>query len=271
MHIKGTNAGNGGVVFTTATTLGATVKSPYIQVGGVSTSFSTSLAPDYTWYGYTQTGMYMPSDNVIAFSTSGTKKLEITQGMATDINVKSLNGVNQLGLSVYNGGYTTWTMSPSTTSAFDLIGYGGLNVFGNLYASGAKPFKIEHPHPSKSENYNLVHAAIESSRIENLYRGKTKLSNGLSTINLDEHSNMTEGTFVLFNRDPFVMTTSEDSYIRVKGDVNGNILTIESETPSIDSVNWIVICERCDINVVGNFITDDNGRLITEQIKSVNN
>jgi hypothetical protein len=271
MHIKGTNAGNGGVVFTTAVSLGTSVRSPYIQVGSANTSFSTAAAPDYTWYSFTQSGMYMPSANVIAFSTSGTQKLTISQGMATDINVKSLNGANQLGLSVYNGGYTTWTMSPSTTSAFDLIGYGGLNVFGNLYASGAKPFKIEHPHPSKSENYNLVHAAIESSRIENLYRGKTKLSNGLATINLDGHSNMTEGTFVLFNRDPFVMTASEDSYIRVKGDVNGNILTIESETPSSDSVNWIVICERCDINVVGNFITDDNGRLITEQIKSVNN
>lgn len=280
MHIKGTNAGNGGVVFTTATTLGTgtTTKSPYIQVGAVSTSFSTSTTPDYTWYGYTQSGMYMPSDNVIAFSTAGTKKLEIKQGTATDIIIHSPTNTATLSIFKYDlsvgNGYTVISSNGACT-----IDWSGQSVFivssnfaasGNVTSAGVKPFTIEHPHPSKSEKYNLVHAAIESSRVENLYRGKTKLSNGLATINLDEHSNMTEGTFVLFNRDPFVMTTSEDSYIRVKGDVNGNILTIESETPSNDSVNWVVISERCDINVINNFITDDNGRLITEQIKPVN-
>lgn len=270
MHIRGSNTGNGGVVFTTATTINSSVKAPYIQVGSAFTSFSTAAAPDYTWYSFTQSGMYMPTNNAIAFSTNAYERFRISYGGATDIVVKSLTGTHQLGLSVYDGGYTTWNMNPSTAAAFSLGGYGSFYVGGNIGASGTKTFTIEHPHPSKSENYNLVHAAIESSRVENLYRGKSKLSNGLTTINLDEHSNMTEGTFVLFNRDPFVMTTSEDSYIRVKGNVSGNILTIESETPSNDSINWIVICERCDTNVVGNFITDDNGRLITEQIKPVN-
>lgn len=178
------------------------------------------------------------------------------------------NGVishNKLGIT-----QESIAFSVGGTNSVDIFST-GLYVTGTLGALGAKTFIIEHPHPSKSTKYNLVHAAIESSRVENLYRGKTKLSNGLSTINLDEHSNMTEGTFVLFNRDPFVMTTSEDSYIRVKGNVSGNILTIESENPSNDSVNWVVISERCDVNVINSFITDDNGRLITEQTKPVNN
>lgn len=132
MHIKGTNAGNGGVVFTTATSLGTgtTTKSPYIQVGASSTSFSTELAPDYTWHGYTQSGMYMPSDNIVAFSTSGKDRLRIQSGGATDIVVKSLTGTHQLGLSVYDSGYTTWNMSPAGSSQFVLGGYIGFYVTG---------------------------------------------------------------------------------------------------------------------------------------------
>ena len=132
MHIKGTNAGNGGVVFTTATTLGTgtTTKSPYIQVGAVSSSFSTAAAPDYTWYGYTQSGIYMPSANIVDFSTLGKDRLRIQTGSATDIVVKSLTGTEQLGLSVYDGGYTTWNMSPAGSSQFVLGGYIGFYVSG---------------------------------------------------------------------------------------------------------------------------------------------
>ena len=273
MHIKGTNAGNGGVVFTTATSLGTgtTTKSPYIQVGASSTSFSTALAPDYTWHGYTQSGMYMPSDNIVAFSTSGKDRLRIQSGGATDIVVKSLTGTRQLGLSVYDGGYTTWTMSPSTTSTFDLIGYGGLVINGSI-AKSSGSFRISHPLESKKSTHDLVHSFIEGPQADNIYRGKVTLDNGSAIINLDVESNMTEGTFILLNREVQCFTTNETGWTAVKGRVADNILQINSETTCSDEISWMVIGERQDKHMYDTEWTDNNGRVIVEPLKkSVNN
>jgi hypothetical protein len=232
----------------------------------------STVSPAIAFSSDSNTGIYSPLADNLAFVTNGVERFRLRSGGASDFEFKSLTGSKKVGLSVYDSGYTTLTLSPTTTTSLDILGYSsGLYVYGPFGASGAKTFKISHPHPSKSENYDLVHASIESSRIENLYRGKVQLSNGLATINLDTHSNMTDGTFVLFNRDPFVMTTSEDSFIRVRGSVSGNILTIESETSSNDSVNWLVICERCDSDIINGFNTDEDGKLITEILKSQKN
>ena len=248
-----------------------------LTVGTVSstrlvTNLGSITTPSLSFTGDSNTGIYSPSSDNLAFVTNGVERFRVKTGAASDFQFKSLTGTKTVGLSVYDSGYTTLTLSPSTATSFDIGGFtSGLYVNGPFSASGAKSFKITHPHPSKSDNYNLVHASVESSRIENLYRGKVELSNGLATINLDSHSNMTDGTFVLFNRDPFVMTTSEDSFIRVRGSVSGNILTIESETSSNDSVNWLVICERCDGDIMSGFNTDEDGKLITEIPKPQNN
>jgi hypothetical protein len=277
MHIKGTNAGNGGVVFTTATSLGTgtTTKSPYIQVGAVSTSFSTAAAPDYTWYGYTQSGMYMPSANVIAFSTSGTKKLEIKQGGATDIIIHSpLNNatltINKYDLSLGNG-YTV--ISSNALCSIDWTGQqnffisSNASVTGSL-SKGSGSFRIDHPIESMKDKYELVHSFIEGPKADLIYRGKVSLVNGKSEINLDESSNMTEGTFVLLNRDVQCFTTNETGWTPVKGKVTGNILEIISESnTSSDEISWMVIGERHDKHMYDTEWTDDNGRVIVEPLK----
>lgn len=119
MHIKGTTTGDGGVLFTTATTVNSSVKAPYIQAGSVNTSFSTALLPDYTWHVYTQTGIYMPSANVIGFTTNGSERMRINSDggiqMIDDINTTSglIDYPNNHTFADSSGAYTNSLNIPS--------------------------------------------------------------------------------------------------------------------------------------------------------------
>jgi hypothetical protein len=62
---------------------------------------------------------------------------------------------------------------------------GNVQVVGNLSASGAKNFRIDHP--LDPENKYLVHASIESSEVLNLYSGNVTLNpNGEATVQLPD-------------------------------------------------------------------------------------
>ena len=129
-------------------------------------------------------------------------------------------------------------------------------------------FKIDHPLPEKQDTHNLVHSFIEGPRMDNIYRGHVHLVNGLAEINLDTQFNMTEGTFVALNRDISVFTTNEDDWDNVRGKVTGNILTIECQnTESTALISYLVIGERQDKHAKETYITDMDGRLITEPLK----
>lgn len=129
-------------------------------------------------------------------------------------------------------------------------------------------FKIEHPLPEKSETHNLVHSFVESPQANNIYRGKVTLSGGSAIINLDEVSGMTEGTFVLLNRDIHCFTSNESDWDAVKGSVNRNILTIQCQNPSSTAeVTWLVVGERHDQHMYDAVWTDENGKVIVEPLK----
>ena len=144
-------------------------------------------------------------------------------------------------------------------------------ITGNL----SKPFgsfQIDHPLPEMKDSHHLIHSFVESPQANNIYRGRVTLENGTATINLDTASNMTEGTWVLLNRDPHVYTSNETDWDHVRGTVDGNILTIECQNPnSTATVSWLVIGERHDEYVMQTTATDDNGRLIVEIEKNENN
>jgi hypothetical protein len=58
---------------------------------------------------------------------------------------------------------------------------------------------------------------------------------------------------------------NNDSFDRVRGSINGNILTIVCEnTNSTDSIDWQVIAERKDAQVVNIPNTTKEGYLISE-------
>ena len=70
------------------------------------------------------------------------------------------------------------------------------------------------------------------------------LVNGSASINIDIVSNMTDGTFILLNRD-IQCTSNETGWTAVKGSVSGNILTITAQDiSSTDTISWMVIGEN---------------------------
>jgi hypothetical protein len=139
-----------------------------------------------------------------------------------------------------------------------------LFVLGGV-SSDVKNFKITHP---LDENKWLFHASIESPRVDNLYRGMIQLINGFAKINLDEISNMTEGTWIKLNREPQFFLQNMNGWDRLKGEVIGNELFIYCENKtSEDLISYMVIGERHDTIIKELEITDNNGRLITEILK----
>jgi hypothetical protein len=139
-----------------------------------------------------------------------------------------------------------------------------LFVLGGV-SSDVKNFKITHP---LDKNKWLFHASIESPRVDNLYRGMVKLVEGFAKINLDEISNMTEGTWVKLNRDPQFFLQNMKGWDRLKGEVIGNELFIYCENKtSEDLISYMVIGERHDDEIKQLQITDNTGRLIPEILK----
>jgi hypothetical protein len=119
-----------------------------------------------------------------------------------------------------------------------------------------------------NETYHLVHSFVESPQANNIYRGKIQLENGVAQINLDEVSTMTEGTFVLLNREIHTYTSNETDWDAVRGKVEGNILTIECQNNQSNAmVSWLVIGERQDKHMMETEWTDDNGKVIVEPLK----
>jgi len=146
-------------------------------------------------------------------------------------------------------------------------GSGGLTVSvqGTLIKSSGS-FKIDHP--LKEDTHHLVHSFVESPQANNIYRGKVQLVQGKATVNLDEVSTMTEGTFAALNRDIHTYTSNESDWDAVRGSVQGNILTIECQNAqSTATVSWLVIGERQDKHMYDTDWTDENGKVIVEPEK----
>ncbi len=143
---------------------------------------------------------------------------------------------------------------------------GNVTITGSL-SKGSGSFKIDHP--VKPDTHHLVHSFIEGPQADNIYRGKITLVDGVATVNLDEASRMTEGTFVALNGNVQCFTTNESSWTAVRGTVVGNLLTIEAQDSTCtDEVSWLVIGERHDQHMLDTSWTDENGRIITEPEKA---
>ena len=160
---------------------------------------------------------------------------------------------------------------PSATSSVVLnVGNGGngVNVPHSL-SKGGGTFRIRHPHPSKKYTHDLQHSFIEGPQCDNIYRGKVDLVAGSATVNIDTVSNMTDGTFVLLNRDVQCFTTNETGWTAIKGSVTGNLLTIVAQDNTCtDTISWMVVGERQDDKIKSPEmdITDADGKLIVEPL-----
>lgn len=202
--------------------------------------------------------------------------------------IKKFNTV-QVNSITFNGEVDTFDIHPDVdnTGSFSIgnsiTDYAIINFYGNVSAKndlavvgalskGSGSFKIDHPLESKKETHHLVHSFVESPQANNIYRGKVQLQNGTAQVNLDEVSSMTQGTFEALNRDIHVYTTNESDWDAVKGNITGNILTIECQNPNSNAtVSWLVIGERQDQHMYETNWTDGNGKVIVEPLKQTNN
>ena len=126
----------------------------------------------------------------------------------------------------------------------------------------SKNFLIPHP---VLPNMSLRHSNIETPELKNVYNGSSQLLNGQVSVNLDEYFNMTEGTFVLINKEAYVITTNESDYDPVKGSISGNILQIECQDSHCNgTVTWIVFALRDDIAIKQTNLLDKQGKYISE-------
>jgi hypothetical protein len=170
--------------------------------------------------------------------------------------------------SVGAGALTFGTGTTSTTERMR-INTSGVIITGSLSKSSGS-FKIDHPLPKKTDTHHLVHSFVEAPQADNIYRGKVDLVNGTATVNIDTVVGMSEGTFILLNREIQCFTSNETGWTAVKGSVSENILTITAQDETCtDTISWLVIGERQDQHMYDTEWTDENGKVIVEPLKPV--
>ena len=170
---------------------------------------------------------------------------------------------NFSGVACWWGGATELFYGNNNSKKLETTS-GGVNILGTLSKSGGS-FKIPHPVAGLSTTKHLVHSFLEGPQMDLIYRGKIDLVGGTATVNIDTKAGMTEGTFVLLNRDVQCFTSNETGWTAVKGSVSGNILTITAQDNSCtDTISWMVVGERQDDTVKALDMTDSEGNLIVE-------
>ena len=175
----------------------------------------------------------------------------------------------RLGLKAGSSGYQTGWTTIDPNSGGGLAIYDVLYVSGTLSVTSTKNFLIDHPLQPTTKK--LIHTAVESPRVDLIYRGTTQLKDGRAIVNIDrqcvgdESCAMEDGTFEALCRDPVYYLQNTTDFNRLIGTIDKNLLTIISEdVNSIAIVNWMVVAERKDRDIVEATQTNDNGRLNTE-------
>lgn len=235
-------------------------------VGGVYSQLTAATAgTGVLWqgmYGSTFTSRITAAGSAtfVGALSAQTIRTTSTGGQITaDYNFVTENTASSLGLFIGCSDSGNATTSNSN---------GGITGDGALFKTSGT-FKINHPLPAKRDTHHLVHSFIEGPQADNIYRGVVTLVDGTATIDLDNAARMTTGTFILLNTNVSCFTSNETDWTAVRGSVSGSILTIEAQdNTSTATVSWMVVGERHDQNMIDAAWTDENGRCITEPIKS---
>jgi hypothetical protein len=222
---------------------------------------------------YTQVDVYLDiaSDGSAIISINWGQGYTASFPMSYNVSVMKTCGST---LSFANAG-TDWTTVATNytrriTYSSIANGFKAENgAFVGSLSKGSGSFKIDHPLPELTDTKYLVHSFIEGPNADLIYRGEVELVAGRATVDIDQHSRMTEGTFEELCRKVQCFTTNETDWTAVRGRVAGNILTIEAQDPkSIAKVSWMVIGERKDPHMYETEWTDDNGEVIVEPLKN---
>jgi hypothetical protein len=178
------------------------------------------------------------------------------------------------GLRVYQGlknyaSFTTPSGSTGDASNFMLV-KGKSEINGSLtvtsgFSAANKQFKIQHP---IDDNKWLYHTSIESPRADLIYRGVIGLTNGSGSVSIDSASTMMNGTYVALTKNQQLFLQNESGFDRVIGTVIDGVVSIASENPlSTDTINWMVIAERNDIQILQSPLYNSDGKYKPERYK----
>ena len=151
------------------------------------------------------------------------------------------------------GGNQTVSQSTFGNHLVATFNSGGLSVRGNISATGSKSFRIDHP--LDPANKYLIHNAVESPDLMNIYNGSvTTDKHGLAVVVLPEY-------FQALNRDFRYQLTAIGQFAQaiVANKIVNNRFVIRTNKPGVE-VSWQVTGIRHDVyaNVY---------RTPTEQIK----
>ncbi len=163
-----------------------------------------------------------------------------------DLVGTSTTKVGVLGwVSYLNPGGTNYGIysNGATGGGTNWAGYfqGDVHVNGNLSASGAKPFKIDHP--LDPANKYLTHFALESNEVLNVYTGNAVTNeNGKVTVRLPDYFEAANKDFkyqlTIVDEEKFAMA-------RVSRKISDNQFEISTDIPGIE-VSWQVTAVRND-------------------------
>ena len=189
-------------------------------------------------------------------------KVTIDLGSQTVSPIKLMSAGKYVEIGALNASHVHFVTNVNSSSDFYFDG--GVEINGSLSKLSGS-FKIPHPLPQKNETHNLIHSFVESPQADNIYRGQVDLVGGTATVNIDTIAGMTDGTFIVLNREIQCFTSNESGWTSIKGNVSGNILTITAEDNSCtDTIHWLVIGERKDQHMYDRKDTDSDGKIILE-------
>ena len=135
---------------------------------------------------------------------------------------------------------------------------GNVEIFGDLEVNGTKNFRIDHP--LDPENKYLVHAAIESSEVLNVYSGNVTTDvNGEAIVNLP-------AWFDSLNKDLRYQLTVIGTFAQaiIASEVQNNRFIIKTNAPAV-KVSWQVTGVRCDADMKANPFTAERVKPHHEQ------
>jgi hypothetical protein len=178
------------------------------------------------------------------------------------------------GLQVYQGVRNYMNASLPSGSAGDASNFfivkGKSQIIGSLnvtsgFSANSKQFKIEHP---LNENKWLYHTSTEAPRADLIYRGTLQLQNGIGSASIDFASRMSTGTFHALTKNTQLFLQNNESFDRIKGYVqSGSVYVLSENQNSTASIDWSVMAERQDAEILKSPLYDRNGNYKTENYK----
>lgn len=174
----------------------------------------------------------------------------IAQVASNDNNARAILGQHTNGPTTANAYAVVGIMARGANSTGNAIavlgsniqtGAGDFAVFanGNMGASGAKPFMIDHP--LDPENKYLLHYAAEGPEPYNLYRGVvTTDASGRAVVHLPDY-------FEVANKDfsYYLQPIGTFAQVIVEEEVRNNEFVIRTDKPNV-KVSWMVLATRND-------------------------